>query len=95
LKTAPTKPDFSLNIDAISSAINEKTKAVLIDSPNNPTGQVYSEQSLSELGTLLKEKSRSLSRTIYLISDEPYRNTGKLSMTALMCQAYFPATTKL
>ncbi|MCK4469166.1 MAG: pyridoxal phosphate-dependent aminotransferase, partial [Desulfobacterales bacterium] len=73
LKTVPTKPDFSLNIDAISSAINEKTKAVLIDSPNNPTGQVYSKQSLSELGTLLKEKSRSLSRTIYLISDEPYR----------------------
>ncbi len=73
LKTAPTKPDFSLNIEAISSAINEKTKAVLINSPNNPTGQVYSRQSLSELGALLKEKSRSLSRTIYLISDEPYR----------------------
>ena len=73
LKTAPTKPDFSLNIEAISSAINEKTKAVLINSPNNPTGQVYSRQSLSELGALLKEKSRSLNRTIYLISDEPYR----------------------
>ena len=73
LKTAPTKPDFCLDIDAISSAINEKTKAVLINSPNNPTGQVYSRQSLSELGVLLKEKSRSLSRTIYLISDEPYR----------------------
>ena len=73
LKTIPTKPDFCLDIDAISSAINEKTKAVLIDSPNNPTGQVYSEQSLSELGTLLKEKSSSLNRTIYLISDEPYR----------------------
>jgi aspartate aminotransferase len=73
LKTAPTEPDFSLNIEAISSAINEKTKAVLINSPNNPTGQVYSMQSLSELGALLKEKSRSLSRTIYLISDEPYR----------------------
>ena len=73
LKTAPTKPDFCLDIDAISSAINEKTKAVLINSPNNPTGQVYSRQSLSELGALLKEKSRSLNRTIYLISDEPYR----------------------
>jgi len=73
LKAVPTKPDFCLNIDEISSAINEKTRAVLIDSPNNPTGQVYSEQSLSELGALLKEKSRQLSRTIYLISDEPYR----------------------
>jgi aspartate aminotransferase len=73
LKTAATNPDFSLNIDAISDAINEKTKAVLINSPNNPTGQVYSEESLNALGLLLKEKGKQLNRTIYLISDEPYR----------------------
>jgi aspartate aminotransferase len=51
LKTVPTKPDFSLDINAISSAINNKTKAVLINSPNNPTGQIYSKESLIELGT--------------------------------------------
>ncbi len=73
LKTAATNPDFTLNIDAISAATNEKTKAVLINSPNNPTGQVYSEESLNELGVLLREKGRKLNRTIYLISDEPYR----------------------
>ena len=73
LKTVPAKPDFSLDPDAISSAITEKTKAVLINSPNNPTGQVYSKKSLDELGTLLKNKSKKLNRTIYLISDEPYR----------------------
>jgi len=73
LKTVSTKPDFSLNIDAISSAITEKTKAVLINSPNNPTGQVYSKESLNELGALLKDRSNGSGRTIYMISDEPYR----------------------
>jgi aspartate aminotransferase len=73
LRTVPTKPDFSLDIGAISAAITEKTKAVLINSPNNPTGQIYSKKSLDELGTLLKEKGGKLNRTLYLISDEPYR----------------------
>jgi aspartate aminotransferase len=73
LRTVPTKPDFTLDIGAISAAITEKTKAVLINSPNNPTGQMYSKKSLDELGTLLKEKGGKLSRTLYLISDEPYR----------------------
>jgi len=86
LKAVPTKPDFRLNIDEISSAINEKTRAVLIDSPNNPTGQVYLSRALVSLETLLKKKSRQLSRTIYLISDEPYR---KSFMMELMCQASF------
>jgi aspartate aminotransferase len=73
LKTVSTKADFSLDIDAIHAAITEKTKAVLINSPNNPTGQVYSKESLDELGSLLKEKGKHLNRTLYLISDEPYR----------------------
>jgi aspartate aminotransferase len=73
LKTVPTKPDFSLDINAISSAINNKTKAVLINSPNNPTGRIYGKESLIELGTILNDKSGKTGRTIYLISDEPYR----------------------
>ena len=73
LKTVSTKSDFSLDIDAIDAAITEKTKAVLINSPNNPTGQIYSKESLDELGSLLKEKGKHLNRTLYLISDEPYR----------------------
>ncbi|MBW2741411.1 MAG: pyridoxal phosphate-dependent aminotransferase [Deltaproteobacteria bacterium] len=73
LKTVPTKPDFSLDITAISSAINNKTKAVLINSPNNPTGQIYSKESLIELGTVLNNNREKTGRTIYLISDEPYR----------------------
>ncbi len=73
LKTVPTNPDFTLNLEAISKALNEKTKAVLINSPNNPTGQVYSEESLKALGGLLQEKGKKFNRIIYLVSDEPYR----------------------
>jgi aspartate aminotransferase len=73
LKTASTTPDFQLDLDAMASAINEKTKAVLINSPNNPTGQIYPEARLQALGDLLTQKSRQYNRTIYLISDEPYR----------------------
>lgn len=73
LKTVPTRPDFTLDLDAISNAITPKTKAVLINSPNNPTGQIYSESDLNNLGRLLKDKGAKLNQTLYLISDEPYR----------------------
>ena len=73
LKTVATKSDFELDPDAISAALTERTKVFLINSPNNPTGQVYSEQSLQTLGEILKQKGREFSRTIYLVSDEPYR----------------------
>ncbi len=73
LKTVPTNSDFTLDLDAIEKAITPKTKGMIINSPNNPTGQVYSEESLKKLGALLAEKGRQTGRTIYLISDEPYR----------------------
>ncbi|MGE5255667.1 MAG: pyridoxal phosphate-dependent aminotransferase [Hyphomicrobiales bacterium] len=73
LKTTPSRPDFQLDLEAIAAAVTPKTKAVLINSPNNPTGAVYSPESLDALGELLEKKSRELGRTIYLISDEPYR----------------------
>jgi aspartate aminotransferase len=65
--------DFTLDLDAIATAISGKTKALIINSPNNPSGQIYSAESLSALGQVLADKSRELGRTIYLISDEPYR----------------------
>ena len=73
LKLAPTKPDFSLDCDAISAAVTEKTRAILINSPNNPTGKVYREQELKELADLLFHYSEKFGQPIYLISDEPYR----------------------
>jgi aspartate aminotransferase len=73
LKTVPTNADFTLDLDGLEAAVTEKTKVVLINSPNNPTGQIYSAESLAALGKMLSEKSRDYGRTIYLVSDEPYR----------------------
>ena len=73
IQMVPTLPDFSLDLDAIGAAVNAKTKAVLINSPNNPTGQIYTAEALAALGELLQAKGREFDRTIYLISDEPYR----------------------
>ncbi len=73
LKMVPTHPDFTLDLEALEAAITPKTKALIINSPNNPTGQIYSEESLKALGDLLTNKSQEIGRTIYLLSDEPYR----------------------
>jgi aspartate aminotransferase len=72
VKYAMTKADFSLDIPAISKAVNRKTKAIIINSPNNPTGKVYSKKNIADLARLLKEKGRAYKKAIYLISDEPY-----------------------
>lgn len=71
-KFVRTKDDFALDIEAVGKAINKKTKAVLINSPNNPTGKIYSRQNIQALAVLLKKKSKELNKTIYLVSDEPY-----------------------
>jgi aspartate aminotransferase len=72
-RVVSTHEDFSLDLAAIEAAINSRTKLILINSPNNPTGQVYDGSSLKELGDLLTASSSNLGRTIYLVSDEPYR----------------------
>ncbi|MEI7590343.1 MAG: aminotransferase class I/II-fold pyridoxal phosphate-dependent enzyme [Deltaproteobacteria bacterium] len=69
---AKTNNDFSLNIENIGNAINQKTKAILINSPNNPTGRIYDADSIIQLSHLLKVKSEEYKKAIYLISDEPY-----------------------
>ena len=68
----PTREDFSLDLDAIRVAITKRTKAVLINSPNNPTGKVYDETGIRGSAALLAEQGSALNREIYLISDEPY-----------------------
>jgi aspartate aminotransferase len=74
-KLVPVKsrPDFSLDIRAIEKAVNNKTKAVLLNSPNNPSGIIYSKQELEILAKLLTKMSDYFSHPIFLISDEPYR----------------------
>ena len=66
-------PFFDPDIDEVEKAITKKTKAIIINSPNNPTGKIYSKEKLDALSKLLKRKSRQLNRPIYLISDEVYR----------------------
>jgi aspartate aminotransferase len=73
LKSVPTNEDFTLNLQAIANAINERTKIVLINSPNNPTGQIYSDASIQKLAEILDQKNLEYGRTIYLVADEPYR----------------------
>lgn len=63
---------FQLELPAIEAAINGKTRAIIINTPNNPTGVIYPAESLQKLGELLSRKERELERQIYLISDEPY-----------------------
>lgn len=65
--------DFMLDIDAIAAAITPKTAAIIINTPNNPVGSVYDDENLKALADLLRAKSAEHGHTIYLISDEPYR----------------------
>ena len=68
-----THDDFTLDMDALKDALNEKTKAVIVNSPNNPTGVVYSREELQQLAEILKVHSEETGKTVYLISDDPYQ----------------------
>jgi aspartate aminotransferase len=67
------KGDFSLNINDIESKISASTKAIIINSPCNPSGKLFSREQMKDLGELLQAKSRKLNGAIYLLSDETYR----------------------
>ena len=67
------KDDFQIDFNALEKAINKNTKAIIINSPNNPTGVVLKEETIIKLGKFLNEKSALFGNPIYLISDEPYR----------------------
>ena len=69
----PNTVDFQPNLAAFGDRITEKTKAVIVNSPNNPTGVVYSEATIIKLAEILSEKQKAFGTSIYLISDEPYR----------------------
>jgi aspartate aminotransferase len=71
-KVVPTTPEFKLDLDAIGSAVTSRTKAIIVNSPNNPTGVVYDSASLRKLGSLLEEMESKSGNQVYVISDEPY-----------------------
>ncbi|MFO7598180.1 MAG: pyridoxal phosphate-dependent aminotransferase [Candidatus Desulfacyla sp.] len=87
-----TQPDFSFNFDAMEAAMSEKTRAVLINSPNNPTGKVYPEADLKELGRLMTHYSGKFGQPIYLISDEPYRKIVYDGISVPSVFAAYPET---
>jgi len=72
-RIVPTDSDLLPDFAALRAAINEKTKAVIINSPNNPTGVVYDEATLRQLADTLRQKEKQYGTSIYLLSDEAYR----------------------
>ncbi len=73
IKEVPCDEKLMLDISAIEAAINARTAAIIVNSPNNPTGAVYSEENIRELTDILKKCEDKYSHPIYLIADEPYR----------------------
>jgi len=72
-RIVPTDDQFLPRLDALDTAIGPKTRALIINSPNNPSGVVYQHDFLARLGAFLQEKSSRSGQTVYLISDEPYK----------------------
>jgi len=93
-----SKVDFQPDIEAIRQAITPKTKAIIVNSPNNPTGVIYNENTLKQLAVVLEEKSKEYGSPIYIISDEPYRElafddievpfTTKLYKNTIVCYSW-------
>ena len=74
LSTLPSKPEtFRLDPDALAAAITPKTRALIINSPNNPTGVIYTKEELASIIAVLDDASKRNGRPVYLIADEPYR----------------------
>lgn len=72
-KVVPTSPDFMPDIKKISAAMTRRTRAIILNSPNNPTGVVYSRDTLQALAEAVRKKEAQFGTDIYIISDEPYR----------------------
>ncbi|MDO5519758.1 MAG: pyridoxal phosphate-dependent aminotransferase [bacterium] len=73
LAVTPNTVDFQPNIEEFETKITAKTKAVIINTPNNPTGVVYSEETIKKIAAVLEKKQNEYNTSIYLIADEPYR----------------------
>ena len=93
LKVVPANTkDFQINFTAFQEMISEKTMAILINTPNNPSGVVYSKETIQKLALVLKEKSKLYGHTIYLISDEPYRELVFSGVEAPCVSSYYDHT---
>ena len=72
-KVVPPDENFLPDMDALEETIGERTRAVLINSPNNPTGALYTDETLAEISEVIRRKEREYGTEIFLVSDEPYR----------------------
>ena len=93
LKVVPPDTEaFQINFDKMEEMMNEKVMAVLVNTPNNPSGVVYSAETLKKLAEVLKRKSEEYGHTIYLISDEPYREIVFSGVDAPCVSKFYPDT---
>jgi aspartate aminotransferase len=93
LVTAPTRAgDFQPDPEALRRAITPKTKALFVNSPNNPTGVIYSEESIRAMADVLLEKQREYGTSIYIISDEPYRDLAYDGAEVPYITKFYPNT---
>ncbi|WP_342400062.1 pyridoxal phosphate-dependent aminotransferase [Weizmannia sp. FSL W8-0676] len=93
LKVVPADTEnFQIHFDAFRRMISPKTAAVLINTPNNPSGAVYSEATIRELAQILQEKEREFGHEIYIITDEPYREIVFKDVEAPYVAKYHPYT---
>ena len=88
----PNTKDFQINVEAFRDMITEKTAAVLINTPNNPSGIVYSLETIQTLASILEEKSKEYNHPIYIISDEPYRELIFEGVEAPCVSKYYDKT---
>ncbi len=88
----PKEPDFHIDLKALEKLITPRTVAVIINSPNNPSGVVYPEEVIRELAALLQAKSEEYGRKIRIISDEPYREICYDGKTAPFVTKFYPET---
>lgn len=73
VEVSPNTTDFQPKLDEFEQKISPKTKAIIVNTPNNPTGVVYSEETIQKMAAILEKKQKEYETDIYLISDEPYR----------------------
>lgn len=93
LVAVPGDPEtFQIDFEKLSAALTEKTRAVLINSPNNPSGVVYSETTVARLARTLQAASQTYGRTVYLISDEPYRELVYGDAKVPYVTQYYPSS---
>lgn len=92
VKVQAQRGNFDLDLDAIAAAITPRTRVLIVNTPNNPTGRIYPPETLKALATLLTEASKRNGRTIYILSDEPYSRIVFDGRAFHSPSAYYPNT---